>query len=142
MLNVMTHSTGNYANVPAKFIRRNIICRYGVPHEIVYDNGAHFEGKVDKVIKEYIIQRHKLSPYRPQTNGIKNLKNMISKMMKGGRDLADKLPYVLWGYRTTERVSTIATPFSLTYGMEAALPVELEIPSMRVVLKSQVSELD
>ena len=118
-----------------------------MPHEIVSDNRVHFEGEANKVMEEYGIPRHKSSPYRPQTNGTveaanKNLKNMISKMVKGGRDWADKLPYALWGYRTTERVSTSATPFSLTYGIEVVLPVEMEIPSLRVILKSQVSELD
>ena len=26
----------------AQFIQTNIICRYGVPHEIIFDNGQHF----------------------------------------------------------------------------------------------------
>ena len=53
-----------------------------------------------------------------------------------------KLPSALWGYRTTERVSTGATPFSLTYGMEVVLPVELEIPSLRVIMENRVDEID
>ena len=63
-------------------------------------------------------------------------------MIKGGRDGSNKLPYALWGYRTTERVSTGATSFSLTYGMEAVLPVELEIPSLRVIMENRVNEVD
>ena len=46
------------------------------------------------------------------------------------------------GYRTTEKASTGATPFSLTYGLEAVLPVELEIPSLRVVLENQVNKIE
>ena len=30
----------------APFIKNNIICRYGVPQEIISDNGSHFKGKV------------------------------------------------------------------------------------------------
>ena len=63
-------------------------------------------------------------------------------MIKGGRDWASKLPYALWGYRITERVSTRAAPFSLTYGMEVVLPIELEIPSMRVIMENRVNEVD
>ena len=86
-------------------------------------------------MEEFVIQKHRSSPYRPQTNGAveaanKKLKNIISKMIKNGRDWPDKLPYALWGYRTIERTSTNTTPFSLTYGMEVVLPVELEIPSL------------
>ena len=34
----------------AKFIRSHIICRYGVPHELIYDRGVHFKGEVDTLI--------------------------------------------------------------------------------------------
>ena len=30
----------------ARFIENNIICRFGVPQEIISDNGSHFEGEV------------------------------------------------------------------------------------------------
>ena len=30
----------------AKFIRSHIICRYRVPHELIYDRGVHFKGEV------------------------------------------------------------------------------------------------
>ena len=43
------------------------------------------------------------------------------------------LPFALHGYRTSVRTSTGATPFSLVYGMEAVLPVEIQIPSLRIV---------
>ena len=57
------------AKAVAKFLKKNSICRFGVPHEIVSDNGTHFEGEANEVIEEYGIQIHKSSPYRPQTNG-------------------------------------------------------------------------
>ncbi|XP_075633310.1 uncharacterized protein LOC142605752 [Castanea sativa] len=37
---------------------------------------------------------------------------------------AEELPHVLWTYRTTPRRSTGETPFSMTYGMEAVIPLE------------------
>ncbi|KAF5932808.1 hypothetical protein HYC85_028979 [Camellia sinensis] len=36
----------------AKFIRNNIICRYGVPNEIISDNGSHFKKEVDRLVGE------------------------------------------------------------------------------------------
>ncbi|XP_022893944.1 uncharacterized protein LOC111408413 [Olea europaea var. sylvestris] len=43
----------------------------------------------------------------------------------------DKLPGVLWSYRTTVRTSTGETPFSLAYNMEAIIPVEIGTPTFR-----------
>lgn len=90
-----------------EFIRCNIICRYGVPHEIISDNGSHIEGYANDVMEEHGIQRHKPFPYRLQTNGVveaanKNLKNIINKMIKTGKNWPEKLPYALWGYQMTE----------------------------------------
>lgn len=42
------------------------------------------------------------------------------------------VPKVLWSYRTTRRTPTGETPFSLTYGTEAVIPVEVGSPSFRV----------
>ena len=37
----------------------------------------------------------------------------------------DDIPEVLWAYRTTARSTTGETSFSLAYGYEAIVPVEL-----------------
>ncbi|XP_077217975.1 uncharacterized protein LOC143852475 [Tasmannia lanceolata] len=42
--------------------------------------------------------------------------------------------------RTSIRSSTGATPYSLVYGMEAVLPVELRIPSLRVMMEAGLPE--
>jgi len=52
------------------------------------------------------------------------------------------LPFALHGYRTSVRISTGATPFSLVYGMEAVLTFEVEIPSLRVLMKAQLEEAE
>ena len=44
----------------------------------------------------------------------------------------DELPHVLWSYRTTSRRSTEETPFFMTYGVEAVIPVEMGFPMMRI----------
>ena len=45
-----------------------------------------------------------------------------------------ELHSVLWAYRTTPRRSTGETPFSLTYGTESVIPLEVGLPSMRTTL--------
>ena len=43
----------------------------------------------------------------------------------------EELPHVLWTYRTTPRRSTEKTPFSMTYGAEAVIPLETGFPTLR-----------
>ena len=58
------------------------------------------------------------------------------------RDWSKKLSFALWAYRTSFRNSIGATPYSLVYGMEAVLPIEIEMGSLRVALEQQISEVD
>ena len=39
----------------AQFIQTNIICKYGVPHEIISDNGLHFKGETEKLLRQFNI---------------------------------------------------------------------------------------
>ncbi|GKU98868.1 hypothetical protein SLEP1_g11806 [Rubroshorea leprosula] len=39
----------------------------------------------------------------------------------------EDLPYTLWAYRTTHKTPTGETPFNLTYGSEAVVPVEVKL---------------
>ncbi|CAL5332221.1 unnamed protein product [Camellia sinensis] len=48
----------------------------------------------------------------------------------------EQLIVALWAYRTSKRKPTQATPYSLVYGSEAVLPIELEMPSTRMALAS------
>ena len=43
----------------------------------------------------------------------------------------EELPHVLWTYRTMPRRSTGETPFSMTYGTEAVIPLETGFPTLR-----------
>jgi len=72
----------------------------------------------------------------------KNIKKIIQKMVVTYKDWHEMLPYALYGYRTSIRTSTRATPFSLVYGTEAVLPVEVKIPSLRVLLEAKLSEAE
>ena len=63
-------------------------------------------------------------------------------MIETSRDWFEKLPFALWAYRTSFRTSTGATPYSLVYGMEAVLPVEIEMRSLRVTLEQQILEAE
>ena len=63
-------------------------------------------------------------------------------MVETFRNWSEKLPFALWAYRTYFLTSTGATPFSLVYGMEAVLLVEIEMRYLRVALEHQISEVE
>ena len=43
----------------------------------------------------------------------------------------EELPNVLWAYRTMTRTPTRETPFRLTYGTEAVIPIEVGVANIR-----------
>ena len=46
----------------------------------------------------------------------------------------EELPHVLWTYRTMPRRSTGETPFSMTYGAKAIIPLETGFPTLKTSL--------
>jgi len=67
---------------------------------------------------------------------INNLKKRLEESKGNWPEL---LPGVLWAYRTTTKTSTGETPFSLVYGAEALIPVEIREPSTRLTQASEES---
>ena len=41
----------------------------------------------------------------------------------------------LWAYHTSMKDATTFTPFQLVYGLEATLPIECEIPSLKLAIE-------
>lgn len=72
----------------------------------------------------------------------KNLKKIVQKMVVTYKDWHEMLPFALHGYRTIINTSTGETPFSLVYGMEAMLPIEVKIPSMTVIMERNLDEAE
>ena len=105
---------------------------------LISDNGLQFDSKM---FKKYcgeleIINRYSTPAY-PQGNGqAKAINKVIVSGLKKRLDDAkgkwvEELPHVLWTYRTTHRRSPKETPFSLTYGAEAVIPLETSFPTTR-----------
>ncbi|KAK0592411.1 hypothetical protein LWI29_018735 [Acer saccharum] len=77
------------------------------------------------------------TPRYPQANGQaestnKTIVNTLKKRLEAEKSQwAEKLPEILWSYRTTPRRSTGETPFSLVYGSEAVIPIETRLSTAR-----------
>jgi hypothetical protein len=118
---------------------RSIICRFGIPKAFISDNGRQFDNSpFREFYKELGIHNHYSSPGHPQANGQvevtnRSLLKMIKTRLEGVKGLwPEELPNVLWAYRTTARTPTGETPFRLTYGTEAFIPVEIGLTSWRI----------
>jgi len=130
------------ASTVVKFIMKNIITRFGIPRDIVTDNGPQFIAQeLEDMCSKYRINLHHSSPYYPQGNGQaeatnKTLIKIIKKTCKSSNyaDWTERLVKALWAYRTSVRTPTGQTPYTLTFGMEPVLPYEILIPFLRVQL--------
>ena len=72
----------------------------------------------------------------------KNIKKILVKMIDTYKDWHEYLPFALCAYRTSVRTSTGATLYSLVYGMEAILLAKVEIPSLRILSQTELSEVE
>ncbi|KAM2209238.1 hypothetical protein ACFXTI_025127 [Malus domestica] len=121
------------------FVWKNILCRFGIPNAIVTDNGRQFDNKKFRLFcSKFNINLCFASPAHPQSNGqVEAINKIIKRTLKTSLDKAkgcwpEFVPQVLWSYRTSYRTSTGETPFSLAFGTEAVVPVELEQATFRV----------
>ena len=64
--------------------------------------------------------------------------NGAVKMIDTYKDWHEYLPFALCAYRTFVRTSMGVTSYSLVYGMEAVLPVEVEISSLRILSQTKL----
>jgi hypothetical protein len=127
------------ATTYAHFIFDDIITRFGCPKILMSDQGTHFINKiVEALTEEFAVHNHKSTPYHPQANGIveafnKILEKTLMKICIVNKDDWDlRVPTVLWAYRTTCKKLTMKTPFNLVYGIEAFVPMEYLVPSLRI----------
>nr|GFA13078.1 reverse transcriptase domain-containing protein [Tanacetum cinerariifolium] len=117
---------------------KKFVCHFGIPGEIISDNGKQF---TDNPFKDWCnklnITQHFASVKHPQSNGLveranRNLGEGIkARLGEGNKNWVEELSYVLWAHRTMVKSSHGDTPFSLTYGTEAVIPAEIEMPTYR-----------
>ncbi|XP_059438049.1 uncharacterized protein LOC132170910 [Corylus avellana] len=114
-----------------KFLWKNVVCRYGIPHAFVTDNGKQLD--CDS-FKEWCAKLHIRNYFSSlghlQAHGQVEITNKsIFKLLKKKlgdrkRDWAEDLIEVLWAYRTTRRTPTEETSYALAFGTEAIIPAE------------------
>ena len=121
-----------------RFIWKNIVTQFGIPHTLILYNGLQFDSKA---FRRYccdlgITNRYSTPAYSQGNGQVKAINKIIVSGLKKRLDDAkekwvEELPHVLWTYQTTPRRSTGKTPFSLTYGAEAMIPLQTGFPMLR-----------
>ncbi|CAN1274128.1 Transposon Tf2-6 polyprotein [Linum perenne] len=122
-----------------KFVLKNIITRFSLPLGFVCDHGTQFDCTAFlDFCQEFKIMVRLASVAYPQANGqAEAINKLILRGLKKRVDDAkgkwvDELPNILWAHRTSYKTATDETPYTLVYGTEAVLPVEVNFPSLRI----------
>ena len=74
------------------FIKKEIICRYGILERIISDIATNLNNKMmDHICEQFKIKHHNSAPYRPKMNGAieatnKNVKKIVAKMTDTYKD--------------------------------------------------------
>ena len=99
------------AQTVADCLVTELICRNGVPLQILSDRGRNFESSLFQEMCK-LLDMHKIrtSRYRPQADGLVERYDH---------------PYVMMAYRATVQESTQCTPNLLMFGWEIKLPVDI-----------------
>ncbi|GJU31040.1 reverse transcriptase domain-containing protein [Tanacetum coccineum] len=119
--------------------------RFGLPGEIISDNGKQFRDDPFKDWCEKLcINQHFAAVKHLQTNGlVKRANHSLGEGIKArlearSKNWMEELPHVLWAHRTMIKSSNEDTPFSLTYGTEAVIPAEIGMPTIRTAEVDQI----
>uniref|UniRef100_A0A2N9HPP3 Uncharacterized protein n=1 Tax=Fagus sylvatica TaxID=28930 RepID=A0A2N9HPP3_FAGSY len=92
---------------------------YGMPEMLITDNASNLNNRMmDQLCQQFKIPAPQLC-------------SIPSEDERSRRSCQQEL-----------RTSVGATPYSLVYGMEAVLPVEVEIPSLRILSQTQLEEAE
>ena len=119
------------------FVWRNIICRHGVPYEIIMDNGSQFISTIfEAFCKKWKIRLTKLTPRYPQGNGQaetinKTILDGLKKRLDAKKGRCPKSSKESFGPvgRLQDR-QPVKPPFALVYGTKCMISAEVEFPGV------------
>ncbi|UYV65945.1 hypothetical protein LAZ67_3005963, partial [Cordylochernes scorpioides] len=123
---------------------RRLFSSYGLPEEIVSDNGPQFTGSDMKFfLKNNGIKQTLIPAYHPQSNGlaeraVKMIKMALDKnKRKPGDTIQDTLSKILLAYRSTPHETTKKAPSELFIGRSLRTRLSIIHPNLESIVKEQ-----
>jgi hypothetical protein len=128
----------NTSTTAAKFLLSDVFLIYGVPLEIITDNGQHFSSSLcESLLKLTKCCHIKTTPYNPQANGQCERHNatlvpcLVALSNRSRSNWDDKLAATTFNYNATRHDSTGYTPFELMFARQPRFIADLSSPSNR-----------
>lgn len=122
------------AETIAEILIDRIFSPFGIPKELLTDNGTNFKGKVMKKLCEtYGISKLFTAPYRPQTDGQCERTNQVfvntlAMTVDDNCDNWDELlPRVSQSYNAIVHSSTGFSPYEMIFGRKPRSPVQMAL---------------
>ena len=120
------------AKTCARALVDNWVYRYGAPDAIHTDQGRNFESRLFSALCQMLeIKKSRTTAYHPAgnrhvENTNKTVKNLLMAKVDSEPETWDQhLGPCLMAYRSSEHSSTGYTPFSLMFGREVRLPLDV-----------------
>ena len=135
------------AETIARLFVEQIICRHGIPQELLSDRGQNFlSNLIQEICKVLQVKKLNTSGYHPQTDGLvekfnSTLIEMIAKCAaEKPLEWDVKLPYLLFAYRSSAQESTKESPFYLVYGRDPRIPTSTVLSQSRSVYAVDIDD--
>jgi transposase InsO family protein len=122
----------------SKFLVEDVMMKFGIPNEIITDNGSHFTSSLFEALTNTMGCCHiRITPYHAQSNGqcerfnATFLPKVLALMNEAKNNWDDKLSPTTFNFNNTRHSTTGYSPFNLMFARECRLPAD---PSMESVL--------
>jgi len=120
---------------PTITVLRETFTRFGLPHQVVSDNGPPFRSaEFEHFLRNNGVKHIFSSPYHPASNGaaerfVRSFKQALSSSGNDEYSISQQIARFLFTYRTTPHATTGVTPSHLMFGRELRTRLSIIKPS-------------
>ena len=125
------------ASTIAKLFVDRVFCCFGMPIQILTDQGKNFESELfSELCRCLDVEKIRTTIYKPSTNGVverfhRTLNSMIGKIIHDNhRNWHELIPQILAAYRASEHSATGYSPNKLMLGRECRAPIDLVLGTL------------